>query len=785
MEELSELTINDKNQMSNRNASAFFTAEIESLIETFSSNHSDVKVLPKIEMVDANNTLFSQQVFEKKLSDVLKKPLKNSNKKYLILLDCGFLNYNSESNAADNNLYAQTTIVDSISRSRDFSELGLLCFTKDSLGNIKYYFVGRKNLIAKKWLDNTFFQAANTHNNSKIESLVLKSSENYVYAGVEICYQAKQFIDKGIFEEDQKLAHRSFELLANTFEDELSKSFYNARSFSHTLKSNLAYFLAMLSGYLIFAGSRYAETWMVMSKDETLLETSTLPVAIMRVMVLLSVRPLESITMLGATAFGAKRYSEIGSLLRAGWVASLILNAFAIPILCTSEYWLRSVFRQDPSLAKAAGDYLKMYAWAIPPMTATVADHNIFFATNNPGVVALIELTTILMGVGFTYTFVLGKFGFQAQGLTGFATSLVLQKWLNFLLAKGYLFATKDSRKYSVFSHSSYAEIMQKVKLIFRKGLPLTLQIGSEQLYLFIVAIYAGLYGRMYDTKSLDQANILNEYFTLFSISGALVIHKTLMQRVGEVSGRDLMLRDKHASLELIQQNLSNVMQILKVNGLISAVYTAAVGGLFIFGCQSLVSVYINSNNFTEVDRAEIKNNICPLFLLLVGCTFTEMAGNVMNGALNGLGDVDSPMLRSLFLTVAVGGALGAVLCFALDLGLEGVFTSSLIAYFIGVLTLTKTLHSTYKNLKENTTTVNESVLGKAWNTLINMCTFFNRTSVIQPVKPVEISHSTNGRSSWNMFSGCCLSFFHRPRESASDQVELLADTEEFRELVP
>lgn len=714
---------------------SFFSAEIEYLLENSARDKSDVKILPRVDMADIS--LLTQKGFEKKLSDIIKRALKNkkaSSTRFLLILDFGFQKDPNDIGNLNADLYRKASVLTTIAKKRDYNQLSLLCFTKNNVNQIHYSYTSSKKLINKTWMDNSFLQASV---GSEIHSIITELSENKLQADVELCYQAEQFIQTGRLNNELEIA-KEFKSLVKAYEDKLSSTFYCTESIGLTTKANLIYFLSMLLGSMIFAGSRYAETWMVMSRDNTLLETSTLPIAVMRVILLLSIRPLESVNMLGAIAYGAKEHREVGNLLRAGWLAAVILSAITIPVLCTSEYWLQYVFRQNAELAQAAGQYLTRYAYAVPAMTISVADNNIFFATNNPGIVALIELLSVVAGVGLTYTFVFGKLGIPAQGLTGFATSLVIQKWMNFALSNLYLLATRNSRKYSIFEKTSMSELYQKLKLIFRNGLPLTFQIGSEQLYLFIVTIYAGLYENMTGKRTLDQANILNEYFTLFSISGGLVIHKTLIQSVGMVRGRDLMLREKGADLKLIRQNLRNVPRILSVGTAISLFYTAGVTTLFILGSRPLVSAYVESGQFTQAEISAIRNDIDVLFKLISACTFTEMAGNLLNGALNGLGDVDSPMLRSILLTAIVGGGLGAVLCFVTNLGLEGVYSSSLIAYTIGLAALAKTLYSTYNDLKNNTSDVSTSVLNRAWNKVSGCCySFFGR----KPVAPKALPH--------------------------------------------
>ena len=98
----------------------------------------------------------------------------------------------------------------------------------------------------------------------------------------------------------------------------------------------------------------------------------------------------------------------------------------------------------------------------------------------------------------------------------------------------------------------------------------------------------------------------------------------------------------------------------------------------------------------------QIKAGMPLLFKLLAACTATDMARNLIGGTLNGIGDVDSPMLTSIFLTVAMGAGVGAALSFPAGLGLAGEFLSSAIAYLMGGLVLSKVLHSSYNTLQQH-----------------------------------------------------------------------------------
>lgn len=687
-----------------RDSKEFCMAEIESLIETFAATtvtdiKNGFKILPKQVVVDDENRLLPYSELEQKFTGVIQKSIndpKLSRTKFLILLNFG-LSQNIPSSVGSINLDYERSEINVSAQDLENNDLGLLCFQKDETEKINYYYLAPKKFVNKEWVDKVFLAALPKNSpQSLIAGTVLPTPKVKLHADAELCYQVEQFFVTGAFNKGHSEIH---EQLAKKYLKKLEDTFYSKRSFSSTLKSSSMYFTGVLIGYMIFMGSRYVETLLIMKHDETLLESTTIPVTVMRVVDLLAVRPLESLKVMGATAYGAKQYEELGSLLRTGWVASLVLSSLIIPVLCTSEYWLKHIFSEADSIKEAA-NFLKIYSLAIPVLTATVADNNIFFAANQPGIVGLIELVSIVAGIGLTYGFVYGKLGLPAQGLAGFAISLVIQKWINFFSAKAFLYATRHSRKYTVLSMPSCSDIWQKLKLVFRKGLPLTLQIGVEQLYLFVVTVYAGLYAHSHNTKALEQANIINENFILFSVVGGMVCHTTMMQRVGEVRGRDLILREKHADLGLVQQNLQNVPQIIYANAVIGFVYTAFVASLFCFACPNLVSSYLDPDTFTPSDIEAINRGICPLFKIMAACTLTEMVGNLLGGAINGLGDVDSPMIRSFLVTGVLGAGLGYFFCFNKDWGLTGVYSASVIAYGVGILALGATLCSLYNKLK-------------------------------------------------------------------------------------
>lgn len=680
----------------------FFTAEHEFLIENQikASPKVNVEFLPKIILVGRDNNFLDQGAFEGKLASHLKsalrKKLKGNQNSFLALLDFGAISIDDEEDIN----YTKASFVSTIA-STDYSKLGLLCFTLDSYNSVNYFYLAPMSCQNELWIINAFNQAKE---NLTVVSAMYITNDDLQLSSAQIGYQANYFITHGKFstpDSDQGL--ESLPNLVKEYEELFRRCFYDTKTFSETLKGNAKYFLSMLFGFLIFQGGKYAESWMVMSRDAMLLKDSTLAITIMRVAILLSVRPLEAVTMLGAIAFGAKRHTEIGTIARAGWLAALTTAIVAIPILWTSELWLKNVFGQDPDLAQAAGDFLKIYCFSMPALTHSVADNNILFATDQPSIVALIELGTVVLGTGITYLFVFGKFGSEVEGLNGLAWSLVAQKWFNFILLKSYFFVNRNSRQYSLLEKNSASEIWAKFRLIFRKGLPLAFQIGSEQLYLFILTIYAGLLAKKTGGEELSQVNILFEYLTLFSITGALVMHKTVMQRVGEVRGRDLLLKKKQGDFKLICNNLGNVEKIMLANALISALYVVCIGLIFSFGEKPLVGVYIKSGEFTKSQITAIKDGLPSLLKIMAGATLTDQVRNLIGGALNGLGDVDTPMLTSTFLTVLGGGGLGALLTFSAGLGLEGALFSTIIAYALGGTALSGVLVNTLKTLKEKT----------------------------------------------------------------------------------
>lgn len=728
-----------------RDEPSFFIPELEFLVEKFAEN-SGVRILPKIDItvtdkkIEGNLHGALKIATKKKLSD-------KSPSKFLILLDITEI---TEKQAVPHGeLYKNVSIISHITKGHVDNALALLCFQLAD-NEIKVYCLLPQN-ISETWISDTFVKA---FSDKKLSFLFHRLPENKKVANLQIPSGAKKFISRDVITEDVLIEDQD---ISKNYAQFLALEFYNTRSMKTLLKKNTQYFSGMLLGVLIFSGARYLEGFMVMSLNETSLEASALALNVMRVSILLSVRPFEAIMMLGAADYGARRYSELSSLMKGGWAVAVVLSAVSIPLLLTSEYWLIYVFRQDPQLSKMAGDFLKIYALSMPVLTAGVSNNNILFASDQTGIVALFELGAAVLGSFFSYCLIYGKLGFRSYainfeplGLNGLAISLVTQKWVIFLMANLYFYLTRNTRKYTILSRTSMAEIKSKLKLIFRRGLPFTLQMGSEQLYLFIITIYAGLLGH----TSLAQANILFEYFVGLSMTGAIVVHRTTMQRIGEVRGRDLMLKKKpEKDLVLIEKNLGNISRILISNTVISLLYAGGVSALFFLASRPLVSVYIG--NPDRLENQPINHGLSLLFKILAATTVIDLGRNLVAGTLNGLGDVDSPMLTSILLTVFVGGGLGALLCFTAGLSLEGVFLSSAIAYFMGGSALTKVLHSSYNILKKGETNCN-SLLNMTWNTA-------------------------------RKFSNCCLLFSRKPRGNLEEQKPLINftapdDDEENRE---
>ena len=486
------------------------------------------------------------------------------------------------------------------------------------------------------------------------------------------------------------------------FSSQLLQSTYNEKTLKESFAENGGYLLKMLAAFLIFQGGRYAETYVVMSQGQKQLEASALALQVMRVTILLTVRPLQSVQLLGAAAYGERNFRDIESFLHAGWAAAIILTIIASPLLLTSNLWLEKVFGQDPELSDMAGDFLKIYACAIPPLTLTAVEGSILQATNSPGIVALTELGSVSFGVLLSFLCIAGKpaglakiLHIKPMGLNGLALSFTIQKWINFFLFKLYFLLTKRSRSYRLLTLPSVKALWGKTRLVFRKGGPLALQIGSEQLYLFIIALYAGMLGK----TDLAQANILLEYLTAFSITGSMLTHLVTMQKVSEVRGRSKLMQQKGLSAEQIAANNKNVKSVLLTNAVLALSYAAIIATLFSSASKPLVKLYLKNSTH---DREAVEAGMSGHFAILAICTIADTARNLVGGGINGLDDVTSPMTMSLVFIVLFGAGLGALLTFCTDLELNGALYASAIAYTVSFFLQSKILYSHYNHIGQD-----------------------------------------------------------------------------------
>lgn len=490
------------------------------------------------------------------------------------------------------------------------------------------------------------------------------------------------------------------------FMSQVASDFYGEKSLAYNFNKSARLYLTYVIFMSLFQGARYIETYMLMSKNIQSLESSSIALAVMRVGILLTSRIFEGLKLEVSQAYGSKNYARIGSIRAAGDLLAGFISLFVGTVLLTSRYWLKAL-GQDSKLADLAGDFLQIYTIAIPLMAFTISNNNVLFAINEGGFVGAVELLAVAAGIGITYVFVYDKLHIGFKGIDALAWSMVAQKAAIFIMTKAYLAFTKNKRTFDITSYNP-REITKEFKGILRTGVPLCIQLSAEQFYTFIMIMFAGAISKQDNNNALSQANILAEYYTALSNTLTIATHFSSMQRVAEVFGRHKLLVERsHSSIsslqdevfnESIENNIRNISKIILSQMVLGGAASLALGCIYLTLYSDLVNIYLSGGNFSHHDKEAIHQGLQTLFMFMAGSTLFDVLRNVMGGSLNGMDDVDSPMVTTLAFTILAGSLLSYLLSFEASMGLDGVMTSTMVSYMLGGLVLAKISHDTYKS---------------------------------------------------------------------------------------
>lgn len=357
-------------------------------------------------------------------------------------------------------------------------------------------------------------------------------------------------------------------------------------------------------------------------------------------------------------AFGARDLEECHRWLLAGIYLTLPLTP-VLMILLWAGARLLPYLGVNAEVTNQAGPYLAVITWSIFPQLSFFALRRYLQSMNLVLPVLFALATANLVNLGANWLLIFGHWGFprlEAAG-AGWATCISRAYMAAVLLA--YLLYY-DRRQQVRLEHVSWHPDAERLRDLFRLGLPAALQITGE---VGVFAAAATLIGRL-DKNSLAAHQIAINMAS-FTFMAPLGISSAAAVRVGQAIGREDPAGAARSGWTAL---------------LLGAVFMSGAALCFWLIPRPILRLF-------TTDAAVVEGGVALLFVAAVFQLFDGLQV-VATGALRGLGDTRTPMITHLGCYWILGLPAGWYLCFGLGKGAPGMWAGLCLALILAGLIL-------------------------------------------------------------------------------------------------
>ncbi len=310
---------------------------------------------------------------------------------------------------------------------------------------------------------------------------------------------------------------------------------------------------------------------------------------------------------------------NIGEIVKNGMWLALLLFLPASLLLWYANYILL-LFHQDRELIALCVTYFHFAALAMLPSLICMVIFQFFTGLGRPRVSMILSTAMMPVTLLFSYSFILGKFGFPQLGLAGIPSALLVSQIFVCLGLLSFLFFSTDMKKYGIFSGKLTPDFVL-IKKLFALGYPIGLQFGGELSAMTLATYFMGYFG----TTALAASQIVSQY-TLLVVMIILGLSQAVTMLSSEAFGKQ--------ETESISQYVMSAIYVLSFIfiGIFIAFFFYSYDLIAFFGGPHAIE------NPLLVHLAEIFFIIAAIFL------YADGIRNIVSGALRGLHDSKIPM---------------------------------------------------------------------------------------------------------------------------------------------
>jgi multidrug resistance protein, MATE family len=358
-------------------------------------------------------------------------------------------------------------------------------------------------------------------------------------------------------------------------------------------------------------------------------------------------------------AFGAGHREDCHrSLVNGIYLSFAVAPILAIPVWIIPYYFEQMGVQHE--VAVLALPYMHTLAIGLLPLILYFALRRTLQGMNIVRPIAFALVSANLINLIGNYTFIFGKFGFPALGVTGSGIATAISRtYLTAFLAAYLLWY--DHRHRTELLRTPVQPDLQRIRRLISLGLPAALQLTAE---VTVFAMVASLIARLGAVPLAGHQIALNT--VAFTYMVPLGISSAAAVRVGQAIGRrdPVGARDAGNTAILLGATFMSLMSFVLL------VFPRAIAHIYTY------------------DEVVIRS---ASTLLIAGAAFQLFDGiqTVATGAMRGSGDTRTPMLCHFCGYWLMGVPLGAYLCFKLHWGALGLWVGlSISLIIIGLLLL-------------------------------------------------------------------------------------------------
>lgn len=327
---------------------------------------------------------------------------------------------------------------------------------------------------------------------------------------------------------------------------------------------------------------------------------------------------------------------------------------------------LMSHFGQDPEVVAMAIPFYKYLALSMIPFMIFAAFKQFLEGLGNTKVSMWIVITANVVNIILNYTFIFGKFGFPAMGVTGSGLATFIARMLMPIMIAVYFFRKDSLRRYfGFFSRLNFS--IRNILELLKVGLPISIQMFIEGGIFSLTTIMVGWMGAVALAANQIALSIIS---TSFSLMIGIVAATTILvsHAVGRGSRRD-------------------VQRIATSSYHLGIVYSLTIAVLFLSLRKFIPMAY--------TDDPQVMTIASTLLIVAAIFQFMDCMQFISIGILRGLKDVRYTMGVAFVAYLLINLPMAYIMAFVLDLGPAGVWSG----YIFGLGTAAILLNRRYRKL--------------------------------------------------------------------------------------